>query len=111
MNITFPASADPKKVENEITITKVNGVANGASNKSAKGNIINMTDVPTVVPVIEEFTGTWCGWCPVGFVGLQSIHDTYGDKVVLIAVHDSDPMTISDYNPILNQVSSFPVLL
>lgn len=108
VNITFPASSDPKKVENEITITKVNGVANGASNKSAKGNIINMTDVPTVVPVIEEFTGTWCGWCPVGFVGLQSIHDTYGDKVVLIAVHESDPMTISDYSPILNQVSSFP---
>ena len=39
---------------------------------------------------------------------MQYIHDTYGEQVVLIAVHNDDPMAISDYNSIVNRVDGFP---
>lgn len=58
------------------------------------------------VPVMEEATGTWCGWCPFGAATLNYYTDEYtgagnSKKVIGIAIHDYDPMeissTISDY--------------
>lgn len=91
-----------------FTITKVNGAANEATaaEASATGQVIVKAFLFNKVPVIEEFTGTWCGWCPRGFVGMEVMRETYGDKVVLIAAHNDDPMEISDYNPMM--ASSFP---
>ena len=91
-----------------MTITKVNGEANQATQNSAQGAIITITEKPVPVPVVEEFTGTWCGYCPYGFVGMEKTHETFGNKVVLIAAHNSDPMEITDYNPIMSRVSGFP---
>lgn len=113
VDIEFAADADTKKLDKTLTITKVNGEANESANNTAHGALITMTEVLPNVPVVEEFTGTWCGWCPVGFEGMQYLHDTYGDQVVLIAVHSSsitgtDPMEISDYSSILNRVDGFP---
>jgi thiol-disulfide isomerase/thioredoxin len=61
-----------------------------------------------VLPVVEEFTGTWCGYCPYGIVGMQKAHETYGDQVVLIAAHSGDPMECAGYADITNTVSSYP---
>ena len=91
-----------------ITITKVNGEPNNAADPTADGTLITVTHKPTYRPVIEEFTGTWCGWCPYGIAGMKSAHKKYGDKVVLIAAHASDIMAIDDYSPILSLVSSYP---
>lgn len=53
--------------------------------------------------VVEEFTGTGCGWCPRGWVGMEYLKKEYGDKFIGIAVHqynDSDPMLCKRYcNP------------
>lgn len=46
-------------------------------------------------PVVEEFTGTGCGWCPRGLVGMDKLHEKYGDRFVGIAIHGfnkTDPM-------------------
>ena len=91
-----------------ITITKVNGEPNNAADPTADGTLITVTHKPVYKPVIEEFTGTWCGWCPYGIAGMKSAHKKYGDKVVLIAAHASDIMAIDDYSPILSLVSSYP---
>lgn len=107
--IPFTADADARKYTKTLTITKVNGAANEASQKSAEGVVVTILEKPTVMPVVEEFTGTWCGWCPVGFDGLEKMYEKYGDKVALIAVHYGDPMETSDYSPILAQVvDGFP---
>lgn len=53
--------------------------------------------------VVEEFTGTGCGWCPRGWVGMEYLKRTYPDDFIGIAVHkynDSDPMYCARYcNP------------
>lgn len=106
--IKLKADKDFKKIEKILTITKVNGQPNQAKVKQAKGMLITISQKPAAVPVVEEFTGTWCGWCPFGIMGMESAKNTFGDNVVLIAAHASDIMAIEDYSPIVNRTSSFP---
>lgn len=55
--------------------------------------------------VIEEGTGTWCGWCIRGYVGMEYMKDTYGDKsdYIGIAVHSGDAMVASSYSSFVNK--------
>lgn len=110
---TFDVSFDtsePLRDTRTVTITKVNGQPNDApaADCVASGQFTVVSFLFTRVPVIEEFTGTWCGWCPRGFVGMETAHEKFGDQVVLIAAHNGDPMEISDYNPVMSTVSGFP---
>ncbi len=110
---TFDVSFDtsePVKATKTVTITKVNGQPNEAvaSECVASGQFTVVAFLFDRVPVIEEFTGTWCGWCPRGFVGMEAAFEKYGDQVVLIAAHNGDPMEIADYNPVMSTVSGFP---
>ena len=61
--------------------------------------------------VVEEYTGTWCGNCPRGMVGLQRLTEDFGDRCIAIAVHTStannEPMQISGY-PDLQPGSGIP---
>lgn len=107
-NLVLDADETTTPHAKTITITKVNGEPNNAADPTADGTLITVTHKPTYRPVIEEFTGTWCGWCPYGIAGMKSAHKKYGDKVVLIAAHASDIMAIDDYSPILSLVSSYP---
>ncbi|MBR4643859.1 MAG: Omp28-related outer membrane protein [Bacteroidaceae bacterium] len=111
VNIAFQADAEPRKSTQTININKVNGVTNTSSQKSATGNIITLKEKPIVIPVVEEFTGTWCGWCPIGFDGMERAHETFGDKAALIAIHYGDPMETSDFSFVLQRAEGFPSAL
>lgn len=102
VNISFSADNVASKQQMIFTVTKVNGVANTATSKTANGSIITVTEQLPVTPVVEEFTGTWCGYCVYGFVGMKDLHDTYGNQVTLIAAHSGDPMDIGSYDPVIN---------
>lgn len=41
--------------------------------------------------LIEDYTGTWCGWCPRVSYGIELCNDQ-SDNVVAVAVHNNDPM-------------------
>ena len=50
--------------------------------------------------VVEEFTGTGCGWCPRGLVGMEKMRNIYGDRFVGVGIHQynsSDPMYPTRY--------------
>lgn len=47
--------------------------------------------------LVEEATGTWCGYCPAGIYYLDSLHNTY-DNVISISVHLQDPMSNDEYH-------------
>ena len=102
VNVPFSSDAETKKYKKTFTITQVDGKPNQATSNSATGFLITLKEKQPVTPVIEEFTGTWCQWCPRGTVGMEKIHETYGDQVVQIAAHNSDPMAISAYTSIIN---------
>lgn len=53
--------------------------------------------------VVEEGTGTWCGNCPRGIVGMREMAKKYPDNFIGIAVHDGDKMEIEAYWPYLDR--------
>ena len=48
--------------------------------------------------LIEEATGTWCGWCPRGAVYTEQIDTVYPGSALVVAVHNSDPMVNTAYD-------------
>lgn len=109
LSIPFTSDTDAKKLQKTFTVTQVNGKPNTATKGSGQGFLITLKDKQPVTPVIEEFTGTWCGWCPRGMVGMEKVHEAYGDQVVQIAAHSGDIMAINEYQPVVNTYTSgFP---
>lgn len=101
LNVPFEAASKPGKYEVTFTVTKVNGVANGATVTSAKGINNTLAQKLKKVAVVEELTGTKCGWCPRGHVAMHNLSEKYGDQFIGIALHQynqTDPMYIDDYS-------------
>ena len=104
-----------------LHITKVNGVENAASETGRQKEfsmlVYSKSGLKRVVE--EEFTGTWCGWCPRGMVGMELAEKTYGDRFIGIAVHKGqsgspDPMETNgnNYTNVMNNyISGFPSCL
>lgn len=91
-----------------VTIDKVNGMANASAAKSASTSLNTVSFVPRHRPVMEEYTGTWCGWCPRGWLALEKMNELYGSDFIGIAYHSGDPMetVAEDDYPVL--VDGFP---
>lgn len=62
------------------------------------GKTVCYVFLPERMFVLEEGTGTWCGYCPAGHVALDYMRETYPDEVIPIAVHNEDPMTVKIYD-------------
>ena len=89
-----------------ITITKVNGEANEDAYPSVSGVCNVYNTLPKHRSVVEEYTGTWCGYCPRGFVGLEEMNRLYPDDFIGISYHNGDPMEITSQFP--SDVNGFP---
>lgn len=58
--------------------------------------------------VVEEGTGTWCGWCPRGIVAFEYMEEKYPDTFIGIAAHATDVFTESTYAPLHSYFSGYP---
>ena len=75
----------------EVEVTEVNGVANQSIAPKAEAPMEVMLFVPKCRPLVEEYTGLDCGWCPGGYVVLRQMADKYGhDEFVAAAYHGSE---------------------
>ncbi len=79
----------------KVTITSVDGVEISPVSATGIVNASNTTFDRNVV--VEEGTGTWCGWCPRGIVGMEYMNETYPDSFIGIAVHVGDEMQADTY--------------
>lgn len=101
VNINVPADAVPGAKAKTLNITKVNGVANTKADKAAKFTLYTLPELVDRNVVVEEFTGTGCGWCPRGLIGMEKLRKAYGDRFVGIGLHQynsSDAMYIASGN-------------
>lgn len=100
--VPINADATVSKSNKVFRLTKVNGVANQCTTgkMEASGILVTVAKKPKVVPVVEEATGTWCGWCARGIPGLALLNKVYRDDVITLAVHgggNNDPMILNGY--------------
>ena len=76
----------------DIKITKVNG----SDNEETAGETQTMVSVFDKLPkhraVVEEYTGTWCGYCPRGYVGLQAMNRLHPDDFIALSYHHAERM-------------------
>ncbi len=113
------ASAD-KDSEISVWVSKVNGVDNIYTDSKVTGStyVIPQGGAYQRNVLVEEFTGTGCGWCPSGIVLMDLIREKYTDGTVIPAAgHSSeiggpDPMQCDKYyngvmNFVRNRVESF----
>ena len=98
--VPFEAASAVGEYPVTFTITKVNGVENGAKLTTAKGTNVTLAKEFAKRVVVEENTGTGCGWCPRGHVAMHNMKEAHGDNFIGIAWHyfsASDPMYLSGY--------------
>lgn len=104
VSVTGDAEAGVK--EKTLTVTKVNGTANEYATAETDLTLSTVAKVVDRVVAVEEYTGTTCGWCPRGIVGMEKIGKEFGEKVAAIAIHRYtastayDAMYISTYNQV-----------
>lgn len=58
--------------------------------------------------LLEEFTGSWCGYCPDGALKLEDLIANNPGNVVGVSIHNGDAMTFSDGIQSGFNVTSFP---
>jgi hypothetical protein len=93
-----------------VTINSVNGGEDGDSTNNLINTTFNtLSQSGTKAVFIEEATGTWCGFCPRGAVGMDYMATTYPNTVVAVAVHNDDPMAVSEYDSGIGQyIAGYP---
>ena len=93
--ITLISGALPMTAE----ITNVNGGVDDNLTDNATRTVIEPL-VPATGKVVvgEEGTGTWCQWCPRGDVYMNQFATDYAGYWAGVAVHNSDPMDIGEYD-------------
>lgn len=47
--------------------------------------------------LLEEGTGAWCGYCPLGFLAMDFLQARYPGRVVEVSVHHNDIFAMEDY--------------
>lgn len=96
--VKFTSPAEEGDYTATLAITKVNGNDNQKAAVTTVGTLHNVSRMTTRKSVVEEFTGTGCGYCPRGLQGMANLREAYGDKFVGIGLHwynSSDPMYIN----------------
>ena len=101
-------TADANNSEIVFTVSNVNGASDDNADNNAKAVTMNViTPAPDKAIFVEEGTGTWCGWCPRGAVGMEYMAHEYPDYFVGVAAHNgtNDPMVVAEHNA---GVTAFP---
>lgn len=89
-----------------VEITEVNGQPN-VSSAAAVSCVVNVIPfMPVHRPLVEEYTGLWCGWCPRGYLAMEWIAEDFGEEEVSICYHNGDPMEVTAVYPM--NIGGFP---
>lgn len=108
MTFEFTSPATPnQEYDLSVRIDKVNDLVNSEVDIVSVNNLYNVSRKTTRRGVMEEFTGTWCGWCTRGMAGMKKAGDLYGDQFIGIAIHSGDAMALPSGSYSIS-ASSFP---
>lgn len=113
-SVTVPATAVGSHTLT-LTIQDVNGVPDSyEANNSVSARLTVRDSTFKRRIVCEEYTGTWCGWCPHGLVGLELMKEAHPDLFIPISVHGGDPMEIDagesySYKPFIDSCPGAPM--
>ena len=92
----------------EIWADLVNNIKDGLDADSHETFTVDVSgESYTRRVVVEEGTGTWCGFCPRGIVGIRTMIQNHPDNFIAIAIHDEE-MAAPSYVEFCNRFGGFP---
>lgn len=106
LKVEIPAQQTAGTYPVSITVKKLDGVDNEDVQPTTTFTMAYLSEFPKHKPLMEEYTGTWCQYCPRGMAGMEGMNKLYGDDFVGVAFHNGDPMQVTALYP--NDVNSFP---
>ena len=96
-SLPAPTPGEPQNFTVSVTV-------NQGETIQEEGCILTQAYQPTKRVVVEELTGTWCGFCVRGIYYMEQMNENYPDNFIGIAVHGGDPMQVNSY---MNYLSSY----
>ncbi len=62
--------------------------------------------------LLEDYTGTWCGYCPRMVTVIENAVEEFDDKVIPVALHADDPFNFTPTKTLMNTfgIEGFPYL-
>ena len=99
IEVDFPAQAEKMTELLHLGIPQINGKGNEHADVVTDLSVaaVNADELPDHQVLYEEYTGTWCGWCPRGFAALEYMRKNYPEFVVA-SFHNEDPMDVFNNN-------------
>ncbi len=95
LQVTIPAPAKSGTYDVKFRLTKLNGEANQDAQAEVTSPVTWLEQLPLRKPLVEEYTGTWCKYCPRVLAGMEKMSDQNGDMFVGVAYHVSDEMSFA----------------
>ena len=87
IDVGVPAPSEQGLYEVKVRVDRVNTAANSLADGAAATSVKCYRELPAHRAVLEEYTGTWCGWCPRGFVALEEMNRLHPDDFIGISYH------------------------
>lgn len=99
LNFDAPITLGADAAELNVEIVKVDAKSDddNVSDDRLSAQLSPIVPGANRMVILEEGTGTWCGWCPRGAVSLEQLEEKYGDYFQGIAIHSGDPMSAQPY--------------
>lgn len=89
LDLPFEAPEVTGKYSAAIRVDKVNNQINEYKGASVL-DVEVLPFLPVNHPLVEDYTGQWCGYCPAVYVAVCQMHDKYGEDFLTIAYHLKD---------------------
>lgn len=97
LDLAFTAPDAVGRYSIPVTVTKVNGEVNEFEGLGTL-DVEVVPFLPVHRPLVEDYTGFWCGYCPEVYVLCKQMLDKYGHEFLSIAYHSGDSlMTMDDF--------------
>lgn len=108
----FDAPAKEGYSDYTVTLPTLNGKAANKADTSLEGMVLSLSNGYHKNNVVEEGTGTWCGNCPFGYVGMHWLAKNCEEDAIGIALHYDDEMDVlmegHAYAPYEHNIDGYP---
>lgn len=112
VSMTVPSAVITEECEQvaKFSLSWADGLADDyPADNEAETHLFFFKEVYNKVMLVEEATGSWCGWCVRGIVGLKTMRERHPDRFIGIGVHNGDVYTVSNYDSWMgSKVTGYP---
>lgn len=91
-----------------LSLDAVDGVENANASRSVGQPVFCYSEVLKKLPILEEYTGLWCSYCPKGFAAMEYMNRVHPDDFIGVAFHSDDAMTVTADDNFPSVVPSYP---